>query len=336
MAGDIERIGIVGGGAWGTALALAARRAGRQVMLWAREAEVVAEINAQHRNTPFLPGITLDPAIEAVASLESLARCDAVLMVTPAQAVRAIGQQLAQVLPHETPIIVCAKGIEAKSGLLMSEVAAQVLPDRVLAMLSGPTFAEEVARGLPTAITLACSDATRGQELAQALATPTFRPYWSDDVTGTALGGAVKNVLAIACGIVEGRELGSNARAALLTRGFAEMMRLGLALGAQRETLAGLAGLGDLTLTCSSLQSRNMSFGAALGKGAKAAELLAAKPQVVEGAYTAAAVVGRARSLGVEMPICEAVDAVVNRGAEIGATIETLLARPLRGELDRD
>lgn len=335
MAGDIERIGIVGGGAWGTALALAARRAGREVLLWAREAEVVAEINAQHRNTPFLPGIALDPAIEAVAALESLAQSDAVLMVTPAQAVRAIGQQLAQLLPHQTPIVVCAKGIEGKTGLLMSEVVAQVLPDRVLAMLSGPTFAEEVARGLPTAITLACSDATRGQQLAQALATPTFRPYWSEDVTGTALGGAVKNVLAIACGIVEGRQLGSNARAALITRGFAEMMRLGLALGAQRETLAGLAGLGDLTLTCSSLQSRNMSFGAALGKGATAAELLQAKPQVVEGAYTAAAVIGRARQLRVDMPICEAVDAVVNRGAEIGATIEALLARPLRSELDQ-
>jgi len=336
MADELDRIGIVGGGAWGTALALAARRAGREVVLWAREAEVVAEINAQHRNTPFLPHIAIDPQIKAVASFEPLAECDAVLMVTPAQAVRAIGQKLAQVLPHEMPIVICAKGIEAKTGLLMSEVAAQVLPDRVVAMLSGPTFAEEVARGLPTAITLACDDATRGQELAQALATPTFRPYWSEDVTGTALGGAVKNVLAIACGIVEGRQLGSNARAALITRGFAEMMRLGLALGAQRETLAGLAGLGDLTLTCSSLQSRNMSFGAALGKGATAAELLQAKPQVVEGAYTAAAVIGRARQLRVDMPICEAVDAVVNRGAEIGATIEALLARPLRGELDQD
>jgi glycerol-3-phosphate dehydrogenase (NAD(P)+) len=208
------------------------------------------------------------------------------------------------------------------------------MPGRTVAMLSGPTFAEEVARGLPTAITLACSDAAQGEALAQALATPTFRIYWSDDVTGVALGGAVKNVLAIACGIVEGRKLGSNTRAALITRGFAEMMRLGLALGARAETLSGLAGLGDLTLTATSRQSRNMSFGAALGQGGKAAELLASKPQIVEGAYTAAAVVARAAALGVEMPICQAVDAVVNRGAEIGASIEALLARPLRGERD--
>lgn len=335
MGRDIQHIGVVGGGAWGTALALAARRAGRDVTLWAREAEVVDEINVQHRNTAFLPGIALDGALKAVASLDAMAGCDAVLMVTPAQALRSVGLQLARSLSGEIPIVVCAKGIEANSGLLMGEVVAQVLPGRTLAMLSGPTFAEEVARGLPTAITLACADGEQGEALAHALATPTFRPYWSEDVPGTALGGAVKNVLAIACGIVEGRQLGSNARAALVTRGFAEMMRLGLALGAQRETLAGLAGLGDLTLTCTSRQSRNMSFGAELGKGGSAASLLAARRQVVEGAYTAAAVVGRARGLGIEMPICEAVDAVVNRGAEIGATIEALLSRPLRRELDQ-
>lgn len=333
MAG-IARIGIVGGGAWGTALAQVACRAGRRATLWAREPEVVAEINADHRNTPFLPGIALDPGIEAVPTLEALADSDVVLMVTPAQVLRSLGEHLSRVIRPAAPVLVCAKGIEAGSGLLMSEVAVHAMPDHTLGVLSGPTFAEEVARGLPTAITLACVDAGRGQELAQALASPAFRPYWSDDITGAALGGAVKNVLAIACGIVEGRMLGSNARAALITRGFAEMMRLGLALGARRETLAGLAGLGDLTLTCNSRQSRNMSFGAALGQGGNAAALLAARPQIVEGAYTAAAVVARARSLGVEMPICEAVDAVVNGGAEIGATMETLLARPLRGEAD--
>ncbi|MGE0152615.1 MAG: NAD(P)H-dependent glycerol-3-phosphate dehydrogenase [Reyranellaceae bacterium] len=334
MAG-LAHFAIVGGGAWGTALAMAAIRAGRRAMLWAREAEVVAEINAQHRNTAFLPGMALDPAITAVAALEELVECDALLLVTPAQALRGIAGRLAALVRPEIPVIVCAKGIEARTGLLMSEVAAQAMPGHATAMLSGPTFAEEVARGLPTAITLACPSLSSGEALAQALASPAFRIYWSDDLVGAALGGAVKNVLAIACGIVEGRALGSNARAALLTRGFAEMMRLGLALGARAETLSGLAGLGDLTLTCTSRQSRNMSFGAALGQGGRAAELLASKPQVVEGAYTAAAVVARARALGVEMPICEAVDAVVNGGAEIGATIENLLARPLRGERER-
>lgn len=334
MAGSIERIGIVGGGAWGTALAMAACRAGRAVSLWAREPEVVAEINGQRRNSAFLPGIALDAGIKATATFDALVDADAVLMVTPAQVVRDIGARLTSLLGPDVPIVVCAKGIEKSSGLLMSEVAAQAMPARTIGMLSGPTFAEEVARSLPTAITLACADGARGEALAQALATPTFRIYWSDDVTGAALGGAVKNVLAIACGIVDGRRMGSNARAALITRGFAEMMRLGLALGARAETLSGLAGLGDLTLTCTSRQSRNMSFGAALGEGGKAAELLAAKRQVVEGAYTAAAVLARAKALGVDMPICAAVDAVVNRGAEIGATIEALLARPLRGERD--
>ncbi|MEO8560420.1 MAG: NAD(P)H-dependent glycerol-3-phosphate dehydrogenase, partial [Rhodospirillales bacterium] len=217
---------------------------------------------------------------------------------------------------------------------LMSEVAAQLFADRPVAMLSGPTFAAEVARGMPTAITLACRDRTIGEKLAAALATPSFRPYWSDDLTGTALGGAVKNVLAIACGISDGRRLGDNARAALITRGFAEMMRLGLALGAKRQTLAGLAGLGDLSLTCNGGQSRNRSFGVALGQGGTAVTLLGAKPQVVEGAYTAAAVLRRAAQAGIEMPICAAVDAIVNRGAEIDATIGALLARPLRAEQD--
>jgi glycerol-3-phosphate dehydrogenase (NAD(P)+) len=330
------RFGIVGGGAWGTALAMAALRAGREAILWAREAEVVDDINAHHRNTMFLPGFTLDARLKATATIDALVDSDAMLLVTPAQIVRDIGARLHGLLPAHVPMVICAKGIEQNSGLLMSEVAAQIMPGRTVAMLSGPTFAEEVARNLPTAITLACSDATMGGALAQALASPSFRIYWNDDVTGAALGGAVKNVLAIACGIVEGRNLGSNARAAILTRGFAEMTRLGLALGARAETLSGLAGLGDLTLTCTSRQSRNMSFGAALGQGGTAAALLAGKPQVVEGAYTAAAVVGRARKMNVEMPICEAVDAVVNGGAKIEATIEALLARPLRGERDRD
>jgi len=243
----MQRIGIVGAGAWGTALAMVCRRAGRDVVLWAREPDVVASINTQHVNTIFLPEHQLDPAIRATGALEDLRGVDALLLVTPAQALRSIARQL----PAGTaPAILCAKGIEASSGALMSEVAVEAFAGRKVAMLSGPTFAAEVARGLPTAITLACADRAIGEELAAALATPSFRPYWSDDLTGAALGGAVKNVLAIACGISDGRRLGDNARAALLTRGFAEMMRLGLALGAKRVTLTGLAGLGDLSLTC--------------------------------------------------------------------------------------
>ncbi len=328
----VQRIGIVGAGAWGTALAMVCHRAGREVMLWAREAEVVEVINARHVNSIFLPNHPLDPAISATGDLSALCEVDAVLLVTPAQALRSVARDL-QLRP-DVPVVLCAKGIEASSGALMSEVAAQLFAERPVAMLSGPTFAAEVARFMPTAITLACRDRTIGEELAAALATPSFRPYWSDDLTGTAVGGAVKNVLAIACGISDGRRLGDNARAALLTRGFAEMMRLGLALGAKRQTLAGLAGLGDLSLTCNGGQSRNRSFGVALGEGGTAATLLGAKPQVVEGAYTAAAVLGRAAQAGVDMPICAAVDAIVNRGAEIDATIGALLARPLRAEQD--
>ncbi len=328
----LDRIGIVGAGAWGTALAMVCRRAGRDVVLWAREPQVVASINQQHVNTIFLPEHELDPAIGATGDLAALRDVDALLLVTPAQVLRGIGAQLQT--RAEVPVVLCAKGIEASSGALMSEVATEVFAARPVAMLSGPTFAKEVARGLPTAITLACADRTVGEALTAALATSTFRPYWSDDLTGAALGGAVKNVLAIACGIADGRQLGDNARAALITRGFAEMMRLGLALGAKRQTLAGLAGLGDLSLTCNGGQSRNRSFGFALGQGGVANALLGAKPQVVEGAYTAAALVLRAERAGIDMPICAAVDAIVNHGAEIDATIGALLARPLRAEQD--
>ena len=329
-----QRIGIVGAGAWGTALAMVCRRAGRDVVLWAREAEVVASINQQHVNSIFLPGHRLDPAISATADFAALNNVDAVLLVTPAQALRSIARTVQTQLAPAVPVVLCAKGIEASSGALMSDIAIEVFAGRSVAMLTGPTFAQEVARGLPTAVTLACADRAVGEELAAALATQSFRPYWSSDLTGAALGGAVKNVLAIACGIADGRQLGDNARAALLTRGFAEMMRLGLALGAKRETLSGLAGLGDLSLTCNGGQSRNRSFGVALGQGGSAATLLGAKPQVVEGVYTAAAVVARAERAGVDMPICEAVDAIVNRGAQIDATIGALLARPLRAEHD--
>ncbi len=332
MTGRYAHIGIVGGGAWGTALALTARRAGRTVTLWAREPEVVAEVNGAHRNTRFLPGHAIDPAIVATDALADLAACDAILLVTPAQASRALAQDLAALVPAATPVVVCAKGIEAATGKLMPQAVSEALPGHSVSMLSGPTFAEEVARGLPTAITLASPDRALGEALAHALRTPTFRPYWSDDVTGVALGGAIKNVLAIACGIVEGRKLGDNARAAVLTRGFAEMARLGVAMSARLETLAGLAGLGDLTLTCNGPLSRNRSLGAAIGQGLKAAAFLAGKPSVAEGFYTAPIVQALAARHGVDMPICTAVASLLHDDADVDDTIRALLARPLKGE----
>ena len=299
-----QSIGVIGGGAWGTALALAALRAGRQTLLWAREPAVVEAINTAHENRDYLPGVTLPAALRATGDWAEVARCDAVLLVSPAQHLRSACGQLAPHLRAGVPVVICAKGIELDSHALMSEAAAAALPPSTpLAVLSGPTFAAEVARGLPTAVTLACADASIGAALVEALGSRTFRPYLSDDVIGSQIGGAVKNVLAIACGVVEGRKLGDNARAALITRGLAEITRLALALGGRAETLMGLSGLGDLTLTCSSLQSRNMSLGAALGAGRSLSDILAERRSVAEGVYTAAAVVGLAKAKGVDMPI---------------------------------
>lgn len=328
-----HRIGVVGGGAWGTALALAALRAGRDTVLWAREPAVVAAMSLHRENRDYLPGVPLPAELRVSGDLNALSDRDAVLLVTPAQHARAACARLAPVLRPGTPVIVCAKGIELDSFALMSEAVAAALPAGTpVAILSGPTFAAEVARGLPTAVTLACADHELGAALVAALGSRTFRPYRSADVVGSQIGGAVKNVLAIACGVVEGRNLGDNARAALITRGLAEITRLALALGGRAETLMGLSGLGDLTLTCSSLQSRNMSLGAALGEGRALADILAARRSVAEGVYTAAAVVGLAGRLGVDMPICAAVDAILNRGAGLDETIDGLLSRPFRGE----
>ncbi len=328
----VPDIGIVGGGAWGTALAAVAHRAGAGVLLWAREPEVVAAINARHVNPVFLPDAPLDPAIAATDALAAVARAPLVLLVVPAQHLRAVADALAPVLPAATPLVVCAKGIEIGSCRLMTEVVAACLPDRPVAVLSGPTFAREVARGLPTAITIASHDARLAQLVAQRLGGPTFRPYLSDDPVGTEIGGAVKNVLAIACGIALGRGLGDNARAALITRGLAEMIRVGVAKGGLVDTLVGLSGLGDLTLTCTSEQSRNLSLGIALGRGRALAEIVAERRSIAEGVDSAGAVVALAQRLGIEMPIAAAVDAVLNRDADIDATIAGLLQRPFRAE----
>lgn len=321
------RIGIIGGGAWGTALAQVSARGG-PVLLWAREAEVAAAINTTHVNPHFLPGIALDPAIVATPDLAGIAGADLVLVVTPAQHVRAV---LAQLPPLAVPLVLCAKGIEAGTHRLLSEIAQACQPAAPVAVLSGPTFAHEVAQGLPTAITLACADPALGARIATRLAGPALRPYASTDVIGAEIGGAVKNVLAIACGVVEGAGLGQNARAALIARGFAEMTRFGLARGARAETLAGLSGLGDLVLTCSSPRSRNFALGVGLGQGRSATELLADRHTVAEGAHTAPVLREAAATAGVAMPITEAVCALLN-GGDPARTIADLLARPLARE----
>jgi glycerol-3-phosphate dehydrogenase (NAD(P)+) len=328
----MQRIGIIGGGAWGTALAVTARRAGREIILWAREAEVVAAINERHENPLFLPGIAVDPAIAATGELAVAAAADAVLLVVPAQHLREIAAALAPSLRPGAAVVICAKGVEAATGALMSEVAAALLPGAPLAVLSGPTFAGEVARGLPTAVTLATADPAVGRAIIAALGTRSFRPYLSDDVVGAEIGGAVKNVLAIACGIVAGRRLGDNARAALITRGLAEMVRLARVKGGRAETLMGLSGLGDLTLTCTGVQSRNHSLGFALGEGKSLSEILGPRRSIAEGVSSAAALGALGRRLGVDMPIVAAVDAILHHAADIDETIAGLLARPFRAE----
>ena len=328
MNGQGMKAGVIGAGAWGTALAQLLAADGQAVTLWALETEVVDAINGGHENPLYLPGIKLAPSIRATGAMTDLGDCDMVLVVSPAQHLRDVVRQA----PAGVPLVLCSKGIEAGSGLLMGEVARAVQPTSPIAVLSGPTFAHEVAKGLPTAITLACDDAVLGAQLAARIARPAFRPYLSDDVTGAEIGGAVKNVLAIACGVADGAGLGLNARAALISRGFAEMTRFGLTRGARAETLAGLSGLGDLVLTCSSTNSRNFSLGKGLGEGRSAAELLSNRRTVAEGAFTAPVLRDAARAAGVEMPVVEAVCALLADAAPLGTVIDALLARPLRPE----
>jgi glycerol-3-phosphate dehydrogenase (NAD(P)+) len=326
---SFDRIGVVGGGAWGTALAQVAASEGREVLLWAREPEVVEAVNSRHENSVFLPDRPLDPAIRATDRLSDLADCGAWLMVTPAQHMRSV---LSEASDAAKPLVLCSKGIEEGSGELLHRVASQTCPNAPIAVLSGPTFAHEVAAGLPTAVTLAAEDERLGEQLRDRIARPTFRVYLSDDVAGAEIGGAVKNVLAIACGVVEGAGLGQNARAALIARGFAEMTRFGLANGARRETLAGLSGLGDLVLTCSSTNSRNFSLGKGIGEGRSAEELLADRKTVAEGAFTAPVLAELAASKGIDMPIVAAVAKLLSGAANVRDVLEELLARPPRPE----
>jgi glycerol-3-phosphate dehydrogenase (NAD(P)+) len=329
----VKQLAVIGGGAWGSALASVAARAGAGVVLWARDPGVVAAINQRHENPLFLPGIALDPAIAATSdAAAAIAGTQAALIVVPAQFLRGALEMLAPLLPAGLPLLLCAKGIETGSLKTMSEIAGQIVPDAPVAVLSGPSFAAEVARGLPTAVTIASRDPTLARAFVAALGTARFRPYSSRDPIGAEIGGAVKNVLAIACGIIEGRGLGDNARAALITRGLAEMVRLGLAKGADAETFRGLSGLGDLVLTCTAGQSRNYTLGLSLGRGASLSQALAGQRSVVEGVATAAAVAALAARLGIELPITAAVDGVLHQGTAIDMMIDGLLSRPYRSE----
>lgn len=325
-------VGVIGGGAWGTALATVAARAGRDVMIWARDPETVESISRRHENASRLPGIALDPAIRATGDFAEVAVQDILILAVPAQTMRQTLEAMAEHVLADRPVTLAAKGLERATEAFLSEVVSQTLPNNPVAVLSGPSFAVDVARGLPTAVTLACADTETGRDLVRMLGHPAFRPYRSEDMVGTQLGGAVKNVLAIACGIVEGRELGASAHAALIARGFAEMNRLGQALGARTETLAGLSGLGDLVLSGTNAQSRNFSFGIELGRGGSVAAILGTRKAVTEGVWTAPAVVRRARAAGVEMPISSAVAAVVEGEMDVEAAIEGLLSRPFREE----
>jgi len=329
----IQTVGIIGAGAWGTALACVAARAGKNVLLRAREEEIVDSIMKNRENPLYLPDIRLPETIVATTDMkEVVTRSDMLLFVVPAQFLRPTAAEVRPFLKKGTPCVVCAKGFEEKTGALLGEIMAEELPDGVFAVLSGPTFAGEVAAGKPTALTLACRDEKTGWDIINALGSLSFRPYYSPDVISVQIGGAVKNVMAIAAGITVGKNLGDNAKSLLITRGLSEIVRLCVALGGQAETMTGLSGLGDLLLTANSMQSRNFSLGVALGRGKKLQDVLAERHCVTEGVHTAGAVVARARSVDVEMPICEALVRVLNENADIDAVLKELLSRPLREE----
>lgn len=329
-----SKIGVVGGGAWGTAMAQILATSGRDVVLWAYEADTVREINDHHTNRIYLANVPLDERLKATAAYADLADRELILLVSPAQHLRRITGELAPHLPKGTPTMILSKGIEQATGKLLGDVMAETMPDVTPGAVSGPSFAGEVARGLPAALTVACADPGLGETVAQSIGSQTLRIYWTRDFKGVQLGGAIKNVIAIAAGIVDGRQLGASAHAALVTRGFAELRRFAGALGADPETLTGLSGLGDLLLTCGSPQSRNMSLGRALGEGQSLEDILGGRRAVTEGVYTARAVVRLAKEHGIEVPICEAVRRIVDDGVGVDDAIAELMARPFRPETD--
>jgi glycerol-3-phosphate dehydrogenase (NAD(P)+) len=329
-AGGFDTIGVIGAGAWGTALANAAARAGCTVRLWTRDPAHAAAMASARQNAHRLPGVPLLPAVTPTASLAEAAQARALLVAVPAQALRAVATDLAAVARPGLPAVVCAKGIEHGTRLFMSEVVEATLPGLVPAVLSGPSFAEDVSRGLPTAVVLAAPRKAVAEGLARALSSSAFRVYTATDVRGVEIGGAAKNVLAIAAGIVAGRALGESAKAALTARGFAELSRFARACGARAETLMGLSGLGDLILTCGSAKSRNFAHGFDLGRGVPLAQ--AGQGKLAEGVFTARALVEMAQARGVPMPIAEAVDAVLAGSIDIDAAIAALMTRPLKAE----
>ena len=329
---QVGSVGVIGAGAWGTALAIQAQRAGLRTVLYARRPEAAAAIAASRQNSDYLPGITLPPEIAVTNRLEDALGTAAVLYVQPAQHLRAFCSTTAPLWRGTTPLVICAKGIERGTGGLLTDVTAELLPQAPVAVLSGPSFASEVAAGLPTAVVIASTSATLNEALMKAMSAGHFRPYGSLDPIGVELAGAAKNVLAIACGMVMGRGLGENARAALVTRGLAELARLSQALGGKAETMLGLAGVGDVVLTCNSMQSRNASLGFELGKGRTLAEVLAGRRSVAEGVTTAEAMDALASRLKVDMPIATTISAILAGRAKIDQAIRVLLARPLKHE----
>lgn len=325
-----SRISVLGAGAWGTALALAVWRAERRTTLWVREQDVLEALRNGQDN-PFLPGIRLPADMTLTAELAEAVEADAILLAIPAQCLKDFVQILKPHLSPRVPLVICAKGIEKSSGRLVNEVVSEGLPGQELAVLSGPSFAREVAMALPTAVTIAARQSL-AMRLQASLSSPTFRPYASEDITGVALGGAAKNVYAIACGTVEGLGLGENARAALLARSFAELARFSESLGAKRETLMGLSGLGDLVLTATSNSSRNFSFGVELAKGKSLDELNSPNRPLAEGVATAPALVSRARSFKVELPIAETVSSLLDGSLLMSEAMTRLMARKLKAE----
>ena len=327
----MKSIGVIGGGAWGTALTQVLSSGGRDVTLWAREEDVIASVNQSHENKTFLPGVKLQQNLKATGYLNDIAKRDILLLVTPTQFLRATLESVKSQLDGKA-LVICCKGVELKTGLLPSQIAEQVAPKAHIAILTGPTFAAEIARGLPAAVTIAAKDRAFAKDMQQSLATQSFRPYISSDLIGAQIGAAIKNVIAIACGIAHGKKFGESARAALLSRGLAEISRLSEAMGGRRDTLMGLCGVGDLTLTCSSQQSRNFSLGFAMGEGKSADEILGPRKAVTEGVYTAQSAFELAKRHNVELPITKAVNQCLNEGLSVDVAIKEMLNRPLASE----
>ncbi|HPF46057.1 MAG: NAD(P)-dependent glycerol-3-phosphate dehydrogenase [Alphaproteobacteria bacterium] len=325
-------IGVVGAGAWGTALAQLSTKAGCSVTLWARENDVVTSINQDHENKTFLKGIKLSDKLKATSKLSDIAGHDYIFMVVPAQFLRPVLSDLKHHIQESATIVLCAKGIEQSSGKLMSEVVSEIAPKSPLVVLSGPTFAREVAEGLPSAVTIASKYQRVTKRLSDAIGQPTFRPYGSRDVVGAEIGGALKNVFAIACGITTGRKMGDNARAALITRSLSEMVKFGERYGAERSTMMGLCGLGDLILTCSSPQSRNMSLGIAIGEGKSIDDFLSGRNTVAEGYHTSSVLARICREEKLDLPIVMAVNDILHEGRDVDTVITDLLNRPFVSE----